>query len=275
MDASTTYDSRSFQAMFKHDILTAAEEVALAKRIERGDMAAKDRLVECNMKLVHSIARGFHTTSLAFDDLILEGVVGLIRATEKFDYRKGFKFSTYATWWIRQAIGRAIADKERSIRLPVNVKEQLDNIRRHERKLVALLGREPTSDEIARSTGCSLAEVNRLRGLADAPVSLQKLVGDEEHTELGDLVADPDTDVAESACDSVQAQMVARALLSLSRQQRLIVSTIYLEGKPLSKAARRAGITTACARTIEREALAKLRHEFPQLRLAVDSGESA
>jgi RNA polymerase primary sigma factor len=247
----------------KVPLLTAAQEVELAKRIERGDHRAKQGMIAANLRLVVSIAKNYRNQGLPFLDLIQEGTIGLVRAAEKFDHRRGFKFSTYATWWIRQAVARALADKSRTIRMPVHVVEKLNKIGRVERKLVSELGREPTSIEIALELDLDVAEVEQIRRSAQAPVSLEKPVGDDEESEFGHFLADETASAPDEAADTTMRKETLRNILSaLSARERRVLELRYgLDGnhpRTLDEVGRTFNVTRERVRQIENQSLKKL-----------------
>ena len=259
-DALGTY----LREIGRHPLLTAADEVALAKRIESRDQEATVRMVTANLRLVVSIARRYRSTGIPLLDLIQEGNLGLLRAVEKFDWRKGFKFSTYATWWIRQAIQRGIADRGRTVRLPVHIHEQLVRLRRERRDLEATLGREATPEELARAAGMSTAHVLHLLGAGLAPISLETPVGDSGETTIGDFVSDDREELFTDVMRTVGRQELERALSTLPERECMILALRFgLTGEEpmtLERIGERFGLTRERIRQLEAKALAKLRH---------------
>jgi RNA polymerase primary sigma factor len=257
-DALTLFMNRAG----RYRLLTAAEEVALAKRIERGDAAAKERMINSNLRLVISIAKRYQGRDLPLLDLVQEGVIGLNRAVEKFDWRRGYKFSTYATWWIRQACQRAISNQSTTIRVPTHVHERRIKIGRAASRLQAALGRDPMREELAEATGLELQHVEEALDAADAPVSLNQSVGSDDDGELGDLFSDPSAvDPAEEATESLTREAVRRAVAKLPERERRILELRFGLGgeiETLETIGKELGLTRERVRQLERDALERL-----------------
>jgi RNA polymerase primary sigma factor len=246
----------------RYPLLTGAEEVALAKRVERGDDAAKERMINSNLRLVISIAKRYQGHDVPLLDLVQDGVIGLNRAVEKFDWRKGFKFSTYATWWIRQACQRAISSQSATIRVPTHVHERRLKLARVAGKLRTQLGREPTREELAKAAQLSPKHVDEALDAAEAPVSLNQRVGTEDEGELGDLFGDPlAADPEDEAVESLRRLEVRRALSTLPERERRVLELRFgLDGppQPLESIGKELGISRERVRQVEAGAMAQL-----------------
>ena len=246
----------------RHPLLTAAQEVELSKRIERGDMQAKQRMIQSNLRLVVSIAKNYRNQGLPFLDLIQEGTLGLIRAVEKFDWRRGYKFSTYATWWIRQAVARALADKARTIRMPVHIVERLQKLNKAERMLWTQLGREPTLEEVAEEASLPIEQAREVKAAAHASTSLDQPVGDTDDAVFGDFVAGDGPSPDEQVEVMLRSQALARALGALSDRERHVLILRYgldnSDPRTLEEIGRCLDLTRERVRQIEGQALKRL-----------------
>ncbi|MEA2386978.1 MAG: polymerase primary sigma factor [Thermoleophilaceae bacterium] len=261
-DVTTDSLQLFFNAARKYPLLTAAEEIALAKRIEKGDMDAKDRMINSNLRLVVSVARKYQGHGLTLGDLVQEGMLGLIRAAEKFDWRRGFKFSTYATLWIRQSIQRGLENSSRTIRLPVHIAQRERKINRTERELATKLGREPTEDEIAEAVELPVDQVIEIRKAARPLTSLDQPIGEDGETSFGDLITAEQPGVEDEVVQDAGTTAVQQAVSGLPERERNVVELRFglggEEPTPLRETGRRLGISAERVRQIEEEALARL-----------------
>jgi RNA polymerase primary sigma factor len=271
LEAPAVYETDDALTLFmnragRYPLLTAADEIALAKRVERGDLAAKERMINSNLRLVISIAKRYQGHGLPLMDLIQEGCIGLNRAVEKFDWRRGFKFSTYATWWIRQACQRAVSGQSTTIRVPTHVHERRVKLARAGRELEAKLGRQATREELAEAAGLKLQHVDEALDAADAPVSLNQPIGSEDEGQFGDLFDDPNaTDPEEDATEALRRQEVRRAVGKLPDDERRMVELRFgFDGEPasLETIGKELGLSRERVRKLERDAYEHLAEEL-------------